>query len=345
MIPLASLELWAFPGMAPYPDYPIPRNEIQRLRELERRSVLDTAGDEHFDRLVQLASEVLGMPVALISLVDRDRQWFLSRLGLATQETPREMAFCAHAIVDQEVLVVPDALLDERFSTNPLVVDEPHVRFYAGAPLRTQEGHNLGTLCVIDREPRQLSEHQVAMLKLMADLVMRELELRRIATIDPITGLYTRTSFFALADKELIRARTKGLPLALLNIDVDDFRQINNRWGHRAGDRVLADLCQACASQLRPQDLFGRIGDEEFAILLVGMDGDEAMGIAEAIRTEVAHLQGVFSHSDYQPCISGGLTCLTAGDQGFLDLFSRADQALFLAKGNGRNQIASILAT
>ncbi len=135
------------------------------------------------------------------------------------------------------------------------------------------------------------------------------------------------------------------MPLALLNIDVDDFRQINNRWGYRAGDRVLADLCQACASQLRPQDLFGRIGDEEFAILLVGMAGDEAMGIAEAIRTEVAHLHGVFSHSDYQPCISGGLTCLTADDQAFLDLFSRADQALFLAKGNGRNQIASILAT
>ena len=331
--------------MAPYPEYPIPRDEIQRLRELERRSVLDTASDEHFDRLVQLASAVLGMPVALISLVDRDRQWFLSRLGLATQETPREMAFCAHAIADQEVLVVPDALLDERFSTNPLVVDEPHVRFYAGAPLRTAEGHNLGTLCVIDREPRQLSEHQVAMLKLMADLVMRELELRRIATIDPITGLYTRTSFFSLADKELERARFKKLPLALLNIDVDDFRQINNRWGHRAGDRVLADLCHACAAQLRPQDLFGRIGDEEFAILLVGVDGDEAMGIAEAIRTEVAHLHGVFSHSDYQPCISGGLTCLTDADQGFLDLFSRADQALFLAKGNGRNQIASILAT
>ncbi len=188
--------------MAPYPEYPIPRVEIQRTRELERLSVLDTAGDEHFDRLVQLVSAVLGMPVALVSLVDRDRQWFLSRLGLATQETPREMAFCAHAIADQEVLVVPDALLDERFRSNPLVLDEPHVRFYAGAPLRTEEGHNLGTLCVIDREPRQLCEQQVAMLKLMAELVMRELELRRLATIDPTTGLYTRTSFFALAEKE-----------------------------------------------------------------------------------------------------------------------------------------------
>jgi diguanylate cyclase (GGDEF)-like protein len=331
--------------MAPYPEYPLPANEVQRLRELERRSVLDTGGDEHFDRIVQLASEVLGMPVALISLVDRDRQWFLSRLGIATKETPREMAFCAHAIADEGVLVVPDALLDERFSTNPLVVDEPHVRFYAGAPLRTAEGHNLGTLCVIDREPHELSDHQLELLQLLAALVMRELELRRLATIDPVTSLYTRSSFFSLAEKELKRTRRENLPLSLLNIDVDDFRQINNRWGHRAGDRVLADLCNACAAQLRPQDLFGRIGDEEFAILLVGVDGDEAMGIAEAIRGEVSNLHGVFSHSDYQPCISGGLTSLTADDQGFLDLFSRADQALFLAKGNGRNQIASILAT
>ena len=331
--------------MAPYPEYPLPANEIQRLRELERRAVLDTAGDEHFDRIVQLASEVLGMPVALISLVDRDRQWLLSKLGIATKETPREMAFCAHAIADEGVLVVPDALLDDRFRTNPLVVDEPHVRFYAGAPLRTAEGHNLGTLCVIDREPHQLSEHQLEMLQLLADLVMRELELRRLATIDPITGLYTRTSFFSLAEKEMKRARRQALPLALLNIDVDDFRQINNRWGHRAGDRVLADLCNACASQLRPQDLFGRIGDEEFAILLVDVQGEDAMGIAEAIRNEVSSLHGVFSHSDYQPCISGGLTSLCDDDQGFLDLFSRADQALFLAKGNGRNQIASILAT
>lgn len=331
--------------MAPYPEYPLPANEVQRLRELERRSVLDTGGDEHFDRIVQLASEVLGMPVALISLVDRDRQWFLSRLGIATKETPREMAFCAHAIADEGVLVVPDALLDERFSTNPLVVDEPHVRFYAGAPLRTVEGHNLGTLCVIDREPHELSDHQLELLQLLAALVMRELELRRLATIDPVTGLYTRSSFFSLAEKELKRARRENLPLSLLNIDVDDFRQINNRWGHRAGDRVLADLCNACAAQLRPQDLFGRIGDEEFAILLVGVNGDEAMGIAEAIRAEVSSLPGIFSHSDYQPCISGGLTSLTADDHSFLDLFSRADQALFLAKGNGRNQIASILAT
>ena len=331
--------------MAPYPEYPLPANEVQRLRELERRSVLDTGGDEHFDRIVQLASEVLGMPVALISLVDRDRQWFLSRLGIATKETPREMAFCAHAIADEGVLVVPDALLDERFSSNPLVVDEPHVRFYAGAPLRTVEGHNLGTLCVIDRKPHELSDRQLEMLQLLAALVMRELELRRLATIDPVTGLYTRSSFFSLAEKELRRARHEHLPLSLLNIDVDDFRQINHRWGHRAGDRVLADLCNACASQLRPQDLFGRIGDEEFAILLVGVDGDEAMGIAEAIRAEVANLHGVFSHSDYQPCISGGLTSLTADDHSFLDLFRRADQALFLAKGNGRNQIASIVAS
>jgi GAF domain-containing protein len=155
--------------MTPYPDYPIPADEEQRLRALRRFAVLDSPADPHFDRIVELASEVLGVPIALVSLVDRNRQWFLARHGLAVQETPRTMAFCAHAIAAEQLLEVPDALEDERFNTNPLVLDQPKVRFYAGAPLRSSEGHHLGTLCVIDRKPRQLNPHQRVMLQLMAD--------------------------------------------------------------------------------------------------------------------------------------------------------------------------------
>jgi diguanylate cyclase (GGDEF)-like protein len=329
--------------LPPFPDYPIPPNEEQRLRDLRRHGVLDSAPDPHFDRIVQLASESLEMPVALVSLVDRDRQWFLARHGLEARETPRQMAFCAHAIAGDGVLVVPDALADERFNTNPLVVGDPHIRFYAGAPLHSQEGHNLGTLCVIDQKPRQLEGEQLQMLQLMADLVMRELELRRLSSLCAVTGLYNRSSFFRLAEQELQQARQRGVPLALLNFDIDDFRQINNRWGHQAGDRVLLDVCRIAQARLRPQDLLGRIGDEEFAALLVGIDNGAAMAIAEAIRRDVAAMTGVFAHSDYQPRISGGLTTLAAGDQTFEDLFQRADQALYLAKGNGRNQIAKLL--
>jgi len=152
----------------PFPDYPIPADEEQRLRDLQRHGVLDSPDDPHLDRIVDLAAAVLAMPIALVSLVDRDRQWFPARHGLETRQTPRTMAFCAHTIAADDVLVVPDALLDERFANNPLVQGEPGVRFYAGAPLQSAEGHNLGTLCVIDRRPRQLDPPQVAQLRQLA---------------------------------------------------------------------------------------------------------------------------------------------------------------------------------
>jgi len=326
--------------VAPFPDYPIPADEEQRLRDLQRHGLLDTAADPHVQRIVDLTGSVLAMPIALVSLVDRQRQWFLAARGLAARETPREMAFCAHTIGGDGVLMVPDALEDERFSGNPLVQGEPRIRFYAGAPLRSSSGHNLGTLCVIDQRPRRLSGEQLGLLQRLADRVMRELELRRRSSLCPVTGLHTRSSFFELGEQEWQEARRRGQPLALLTFDIDDFRQINNRWGHEAGDQVLLDVCDLIRQRARPQDLVGRIGDEEFAVLMPECSPEEALAFAEGLRAAVAAMPGVFSHSDYQPQISGGLTSLSVDDRSFADLFYRADQALYLAKGNGRNQIA-----
>jgi diguanylate cyclase (GGDEF)-like protein len=328
----------------PFPDYPIPADEEQRLRDLQRLGLLEPGADPQLNRIVDLACSVLGMPIALVSLVDRERQWFLARRGLDTTETPREMAFCAHAIADNAVLMVPDAQADGRFAANPLVLAEPRIRFYAGAPLRSPEGHNLGTLCVIDRQPRLLDPRQLEQLQLMADLVMHDLELRRLGSLCPVTGLVNRSTFFRIGQEEVLQARRSGCPLALLTIDIDDFQQVNKRWGHEAGDQVLLDLCRAAAGPLRPDDLFGRIGDEEFAVLLPDHGPTAAMATAEAIRSAVGALEGVFSHSDYRPQISGGLSVLSPRDHAFSDLFQRADQALALAKGNGRNQIAMLLA-
>ena len=161
--------------MAPYPAFPVPADEDQRLRDLERYGLFESDSDEHFDRILDLAAAIFRTPIVAISLVEADRQWFLAKRGLDVRETPREMAFCAHAIVHDEVMVVPDARADERFRSNPLVFADPHIRFYAGAPLQTPEGHNLGTLCVIDREPRELSAEQRALLHRLAQLAMREL--------------------------------------------------------------------------------------------------------------------------------------------------------------------------
>ena len=161
------------PPPFPLPPVPLPPDEDLRLRDLERHGVLDRPGDAHFDRIVELASGIFRTPIALISLVDADRQWFLARKGLAVQETPRQIAFCAHTILGPDVLVVPDARADGRFQSNPLVLAEPHIRFYGGAPLTTRSGHNLGTLCVIDRQPRLPSAEQLQQLRLLAQVVMR----------------------------------------------------------------------------------------------------------------------------------------------------------------------------
>jgi GAF domain-containing protein len=158
---------------------PVLPDEPQRLEALRGYRVLDTPEEQAYDDLTLLASHICQTPIAMVSLVDTDRQWFKSRVGIAMTETPRDMAFCAHAIAGTETLVVPDALHDQRFAFNPLVVGDPQIRFYAGTPLRAPSGHALGTLCVIDRVPHQMTEPQRAALEALSRQVMAQLELRR----------------------------------------------------------------------------------------------------------------------------------------------------------------------
>lgn len=331
--------------MAPYPDYPVPVNESHRLRELERYGLDQGSDDPQYCRILELTADLLEMPIGLVSLVDDRCQRFLCRHGLEVRSTPREMAFCAHAIAAVEApFVIEDARQDPRFATNPLVLGPPHIRFYAGMPLCTRRGYNLGTLCVIDTEPRQFSEQQRHRLTEMAALLMREIEWRHQSRLCPLTGLHRRDSFFELAEKEFRRARDNHWPLALLSFDLDNFRQINMRWGHAAGDQVLIDLVVLCQSLLDEDDLMARIYDEEFSLLIVGKDDAEALALAELVRHSATEMHGVFSTSEYRVCISGGISSIASNDSCFADLFGRAEQALMLAKNNGRNQIARLLA-
>lgn len=156
-----------------------PDDEAERLDVLSSYEVLDTGPEESFDRITRMASRLLDVPICLISLIDKDRQWFKSRQGLDATETPRDISFCTHAILNDEVMVVPDAVDDPRFHDNPLVVGDPCIRFYAGAPLTTHSGHNLGTLCAIDRQPREMTDDERQLLDDLAHMVVDELELRK----------------------------------------------------------------------------------------------------------------------------------------------------------------------
>ncbi|OLB89230.1 MAG: hypothetical protein AUI12_02895 [Acidobacteria bacterium 13_2_20CM_2_57_6] len=156
-----------------------PVNEAGRIAALEKYAILDTDPEQSFDDLALLASFICKTPIALISLVDENRQWFKSRVGLDASETSRDIAFCSTAILQNDVFVVPDALADDRFRDNPLVVSDPHIRFYAGAPLINEDGYALGTLCVVDRAPRELAPEQKEALKALSRLVLAQLEFRR----------------------------------------------------------------------------------------------------------------------------------------------------------------------
>src|SRR5262249_34752947 len=159
--------------------YPVPVNEADRLQTLRAYKILDTKPEERFDELTRLAALICGVPISLISLIDTDRQWFKSKFGLDLQQTPRAQAFCTHAIMQPELFVVPDATKDERFASNALVTGDPYIRFYAGEPLAARDGHVLGTLCVIDREPHTLTEAQKEALRIVGQLVIANFELKR----------------------------------------------------------------------------------------------------------------------------------------------------------------------
>lgn len=349
--------------MADDAGYPVPEHEDERLAALEHYRILDTPQDDSFDRITRLASRILGTPIALISLVDSSRQWFKSRVGMEAGETPREHAFCAHAICSHEVMVVSDTHGDERFRANPLVTGSPGVRFYAAAPLTTRDGLNLGTLCVIDQEPREITEEQAAILEDLAQLAMDEIELRyaglkameeiaerrrleeelrRLSQSDDLTAVANRRHFLASGERELRRARRYGRSIAVLMIDIDRFKTVNDTHGHAAGDAMLRGVGRALRATLREIDLIGRMGGEEFAAVLPETNRVGALDAAERVRAAVEAMVVPVERKELRCTVSVGVA-LAGGEGEALDqLLQWADSALYAAKAGGRNRVVAV---
>lgn len=245
----------------------IPDNEETRLKTLKSLDVLDTQPEERFDRLTRMSKRLFGVPIALVSLVDENRQWFKSCVGLNVSETPRDISFCGHAILGNDIFVIPDTAKDERFADNPLVLNEPNIRFYAGCPLSSQNGSKLGTLCIIDREPRNLTQEDLDTLKDLASMVERELEAVQLATLDDLTKISNRRGFMALAQHTLNLSIRQDIAASLAFIDLNNFKPINDNYGHAEGDRALVTFTEQMKNAFRETDLFARLGGDEFVVL------------------------------------------------------------------------------
>jgi diguanylate cyclase (GGDEF)-like protein len=455
------------------PFYPLPELETERLEKLHSYEVLDSLPEEAHIRITRLAAKIFDVPISAISLIEGDRLWFKAHIGNAYNEISRKLTFCAHAICQDDVFVVEDATKDPRFSDNPYVTGAPHLRFYAGAPLRASGGLNLGTVNILDTKPRTISEDDKKSLADLAAMVMdsfemrlllnranaaerrfidameslpngfvlydkndrlvicneryreiyaesapyivpgasfeeiirkgvengqyleavgreeafiaerlynhqnpgepieqhlpgdrwltvqerrtsegglvgfridittlkrQERELARLAWTDSLTDAMNRHRFMELAGKEIDRAKRHGSQMSLLLLDADHFKHVNDKYGHAAGDVVLKGLVERWIKSLRSHDVLGRIGGEEFGILLPEVDLHNATSTADRLRKEIAELPFAFEGHLLRVTVSIGVATLAAGDD-LPALMRRADLALYRAKEAGRDGV------
>ena len=453
-------------------NYPVPDNENERVNRLESLSILDTIEEESFNRITRVAANTLGMPIAFINFLDTDRQWFKAKTGIDISEMPRDYGFCSHTICNDEILEIKDTTSDPRYADNPLVVGDPNIRFYAGAPLCVNDTYNLGTLCIVDTKPRSLSADEKIILTDLASMVtelitLRQIseralkaeerlidavesipdgfvlfdkddklvmcnqrykdiysetseflipgtyfsdmirkgvelgqypeaigneeawienrlsqhskadssleqqlpgdrwlrieerrtseggmvgfrvditqlkrqqrELSRLAWTDSLTNCLNRRRFVDLVNNEISRGQRANIPGALVLIDIDHFKKINDVFGHAAGDQVLIELVKRWNVELRDYDQLARIGGEEFAILLPQCDDTVAELVVERLLKITSQRPIRFKGVDIFATLSAGLIIFSHGTDTVDTALARADEALYKAKRQGRN--------
>lgn len=312
-------------------------DEEARLAALHRLNILDTPPEYSFDRITRLAQMALQMPIVTISIIDRDRQWFKSKQGLDGTEICRSLSFCVYAIEQDEPFIVENAPDHPLFRDNPLVTGEPFIRYYIGIPLRMRDGFVIGTLCAIDQRPRTLSADEIEILRDLACMVVDEIELRQMATTDGLTGALTRRGFDVEMDREASRSRRSQREFSVVALDIDHFKSVNDRFGHSAGDFVLQSVAKLIQQQLRSGEFVARIGGEEFVIALPETGIDDARGIAERIRQNIAGTAVRVQTDVIRVTASFGIASVDAADESWAAALKKADAALYDAKRGGRN--------
>lgn len=348
--------------------------ELARLAALSRYRIVETVSEQSYDDVVSIAASLVQTPIALLTLLEQDRQWFKAKIGTEKDSASRQLSFCTRLIdAPDVVLVVPDALLDPRFVNSPLATKEPWIRFYMGAALVTEDGQVIGSLCVFDTQPREVTQQQQDALAALARQTMRLLDLRlrnheirdllfersvqmqelslqqrvlqqqnqRLQTTsrtDALTGLVNRLGLDQQLATAFGYAKTHHHPLSVLLIDADYFKSYNDTFGHPAGDEVLRQMAYVLQGACRQDDLAARYGGEEFILILPHTNNIQAMHLAQRLCQMVS--QTLFPHRAMTVSIGVATWPDVGQDVSVNSLIEAADQALYRAKRQGRNQVA-----
>lgn len=320
--------------------YPIPENEAERLKALHAYEVLDSPPEIDFDVLTRIATKTFHTPAAVVGLLDSNRIWFKSVLGLDVPQLDRQLAFCAYSVMQPgSVLVIEDLLEDERFKNNPLVVEPPFVRFYAGAPIVDPNGYALGTIAVVDIKPRIFDKNDQSLLLDLSVLAMTALENRRRASLltqlaltDYLTGVANRAQFDRALEAELAYAKRSNEAFSVLCLDLDCFKDINDCFGHPAGDEVLCEVASRLKQQLRTEDTVSRLGGDEFGMIIREGSDASAQSLAQRIQQVMSVPVTLADGTKIDVGISIGMATYTNDIDSPYTLLAKADSDLYRAK-------------
>lgn len=285
------------PDMSPHDFY--------QVNALHAFDLLASSAEVRFERLTRLAKRLFNVPVAFVSLVDAQRPWLSPKQGHAQGYGQAQRHDGRHAFAATDLLVVQDTVLDDRFQRNPLVMGEANMRFYAGCPIRVGNGDQLGTLCLLDNQPRAFDDDDQALLRDLAKMAEQELFAMELATVDELTRIPNRRGFEAMSEQALSLCKRLDKPVSLFYFDLDLFKQINDRFGHAEGDRALQDFSAILSRSFRQSDIVGRLGGDEFAVLLPNT-GKQQAEIALRFLEKAVKQHNRTAKRGYKLCYSVG---------------------------------------
>ena len=335
---------------------PYHKDDKQMREALSKLNLIDTPLEERFERITRMVCMMLGVPISAFSLIDGERQWFKSIRGLDATENTRDVSFCAYTILGDDVMVVPDAKNDPRFSHMALVRKDPNISFYAGCPVRAPDGRNIGSLCAIDTKKRTMTAEQIEILRSLALMLESELKVaqlsksqyelineldaaKRLVLTDALTRLWNRAGLENIIGREWSFAKNNNKPIAFILADIDSFAKINESHGRDNGNIILKEIAKRFLKAIRPEDTVGRFDGQEFMIVIPGCTPEMIEETAERIRHEVTSEAFEINRQSVRIEMSfGAASGMAIAGARSDDLLRAADEAMRSAKVKGRNR-------